>query len=73
MDKTEQKHVVTERDQNIHIVSSGTVKMDPAKIQAIANRLEPKTVKQIQQFLGLCTYYRRFIYKAYPSVETANI
>ena len=43
MDKTEQEHVVQDRDQNIHIVSSGTVKMDPAKIQAIANRLEPKT------------------------------
>ena len=35
--------------------------MDPAKIEAIKNRLAPKNVKQLQSFLGLCNYYRRFV------------
>jgi hypothetical protein len=48
-----------------HIVtfssSGGTIKMDPAKIVAIKDRVEPKNVKQVQQFLGMSNYYRRFI------------
>jgi hypothetical protein len=35
--------------------------MDPAKIVAIKDRVEPKNVKQVQQFLGMSNYYRRFI------------
>ena len=37
--------------------------MDPSKIEAIKNRLAPKTVKQLQSFLGLCNFYRRFVEK----------
>jgi hypothetical protein len=44
-----------------HIVSKDSVAMDPAKIQAIKERLPPKNVKQVQQYLGICNYYRRFI------------
>ncbi len=35
--------------------------MDPKKVEAIKNRIFPKNVKQLQQFLGLANYYRRFI------------
>jgi hypothetical protein len=35
--------------------------MDPEKISAIFNWDRPKTVKQVQAFLGLCNFYRRFI------------
>lgn len=34
---------------------------DPDKISAIQNITEPKTIKQIQSFLGIASYYRRFI------------
>ncbi|CAF1137087.1 unnamed protein product, partial [Brachionus calyciflorus] len=44
-----------------HIVSKNDISMDPAKIEAIKNRGAPKIVKQLQQFIGLCNYYRRFI------------
>ena len=44
-----------------HVVTGSTVSMDPAKIAAIKERVAPKTVKQVQQFLGICNYYRRFI------------
>jgi len=35
--------------------------MDPEKVKAISERIPPKNVKQVQQFLGICNYYRRFI------------
>ena len=35
--------------------------MDPDKIKAIVERKAPTNVKQLQQFLGLCGYYRKFI------------
>ena len=44
-----------------HIVSNNSVSMDPEKIKAIDERAPPTNVKQLQQFLGLCNYYRRFI------------
>ncbi|MCO5592302.1 hypothetical protein L7F22_046302 [Adiantum nelumboides] len=37
------------------------VKMDPAKIKAIQDRPEPVNLYEVRSFLGLCSYYRRFI------------
>ena len=44
-----------------HIVSGTYVKTDPKKIKAVKEWPEPKSVKEVQSFLGLCNYYRRFI------------
>lgn len=44
-----------------HILDGTTIKMDPAKISTISNWKAPENILQIQQFLGLCGYYRRFI------------
>lgn len=44
-----------------HIVSQEGIAPDPAKLEAVANFPPPADVKQIQQFLGLAGYYRRFI------------
>jgi hypothetical protein len=44
-----------------HIVCGTGVAMDPAKVDAINNRPVPRTVKQVQEFLGLTNYYRKFI------------
>lgn len=44
-----------------HIVDSAGVRPDPANVEALSNYPMPKNVKQIQQFLGICGYYRRFI------------
>ena len=44
-----------------HIISGTTVKMDPKKISAIRDRVPPRNVKEVQEFLGICNYYRIFV------------
>lgn len=43
------------------LVGNGLVRMDPAKVSAIAEWPTPKTKKELQSFLGFCNFYRRFI------------
>ena len=45
-----------------HILHAGRVEQDPSKITAVKEFLYPSTVKAIRRFLGMCGYYRRFIY-----------
>ena len=44
-----------------HIVSSKELAADPAKIQGVVDCPIPTTKCEVQQFLGLVNYYRRFI------------
>ncbi|CAF1569972.1 unnamed protein product, partial [Didymodactylos carnosus] len=44
-----------------HIISNLGLSTCEGKAKAVANWKTPKNQKQIQQFLGLATYYRRFI------------
>ena len=44
-----------------HIVSAQGIQPDPANTDKVRNFPIPKTVKQVQQFLGLVGYYRKFI------------
>ncbi|MCO5590874.1 hypothetical protein L7F22_044849 [Adiantum nelumboides] len=44
-----------------HIVSKDGVRMDLAKIKAIQDWPEPVNLREVRSFLGLCSYYRRFI------------
>jgi len=44
-----------------HWVSFNKVEMHPNKISAVQNMKEPTNVKELQQFLGLTGYYRRFV------------
>lgn len=46
-----------------HVVSHDGIKADPKKIEAIVKYPVPKCVKEIQSFVGLAGYYRRFIPK----------
>jgi len=43
------------------IIGNGEIKMDPKKVNAITKWPTPNTVKDVQQFLGFCNFYRNFI------------
>ena len=44
-----------------HIVSEKGIAADPAKTTKIATWPTPSTTREVQQFMGLANYYRRFI------------
>ncbi len=44
-----------------HVVGSGEVRPDPAKMQAVNDCKVPETKKDVRAFLGRVGYYRRFI------------
>ncbi|GJU66038.1 putative reverse transcriptase domain-containing protein [Tanacetum coccineum] len=44
-----------------HVIDCQGIHVDPAKIESIKDWASPKTPTEIRQFLGLASYYRRFI------------
>ena len=44
-----------------HIFDANGVHPNPNKLKAIMDAPEPKNVRQVQAFIGLCNYYSRFI------------
>ena len=52
------------------IIGPDEVKMDPGKIKSVLEWPVPKTVKDIQSFLGFGNFYRRFI-KGYSEITHA--
>ncbi|XP_075104201.1 uncharacterized protein LOC142178490 [Nicotiana tabacum] len=49
------------KKRQLYAKLSKCVKVDPSKIQAIADWKLPKTPTEIRSFLGLAGYYRRFV------------
>jgi hypothetical protein len=44
-----------------HVISKGGISVDPRKVQDVLNWKAPTSVSDIQSFLRLVGYYRRFI------------
>ena len=44
-----------------HIISDAGVSVDPKKVEAITNWPRPTNVTEVQSFLGLAGYYRKFV------------
>ena len=50
-----------------HKISEGHIRMDERKVQAVIDASAPTEVIELQSFLGLANYYRRFI-KGYSKI-----
>lgn len=44
-----------------HVVSEEGIQTDPDKTTAVQNWPRPRNAKEIKSFLGLCSYYRKFV------------
>ena len=59
--------------QEIHflgfIISPKGIEANPEKVESIMRFPEPKNIKQLQSFLGLCNFYRKF-QKNYAQITT---
>lgn len=56
------KFCVTQVNYLGYIIGQGGITTDPNKITAITNWPIPKTLKQVRGFIGLASWYRRFIH-----------
>ena len=44
-----------------HVVSKDGVMVEPSKIEAVKNWVRPTNVTEVRSFVGLASYYRRFV------------
>ena len=44
-----------------YIVGRNSLRTDPDKISAMVNYSRPKTTTEVKRFMGMCSWYRRFI------------
>ncbi|GJX15398.1 hypothetical protein Tco_0216230 [Tanacetum coccineum] len=55
-----------------HVIDSQGIHIDPAKIEAVKNWASPTTPTEVRQFLGLASYYQRFIKASILALPEGN-
>ncbi|GFW07881.1 hypothetical protein TNCV_3920141 [Trichonephila clavipes] len=60
--------IPAKNEQEGHIVESATIRPSPTKTLAVRKFPEPTTIKQVQSFLGLTGYFRKYI-KDYSKID----
>ena len=48
------------------VIGPEGIRMEEVKVKGVLDWLTPKCVKDVQKFLGLANYYRRFIEVSHP-------
>ena len=56
-----------------HLISNSGIKPNPAKVEAIVNYPKPSTVQELQRYLGMLNFYRRFIPKCAETQAVLNL
>ena len=60
--KPKKYHIVHEEVAFLgHIVGRDGIRMNPERTEAVRIWKPPKDVSDLRSFLGLCSYYRRFV------------
>ena len=46
-----------------HVINESVIATGPKKIESVKNWPTPKNLKDLRSFLGLCLYYRRYVFQ----------
>ena len=46
-----------------HVVTASGIQVDLSKVSAVKEMIEPKCTKDVRRFIGMASYYRRFVSK----------